>query len=204
MSSAAKKRAVMTATTKGPTGGPPCSGRSARKKTSSAPVSPVANRSVKVAKVTAQTLRSMGAEGYPLRKAISCLSWKARGAPQEVVDLAAARARARDRPRLAGRRRAEGPHRGGRLAGRRRAAWTSPCGRLVRRTSRTPAAPATGRRTPCPRWRQRAGDARQPPWWSSSRRRAARLRRPCSAVREHSPDGCRLWWWPLARSTRPS
>ncbi len=58
-------------------------------------MSPVANRSVKVAKVTAQTLRSMGADRVPASEGDILPLMEGRGAPREVVDLAAARARAR-------------------------------------------------------------------------------------------------------------
>jgi hypothetical protein len=50
---------------------------------------------VKVAKVTAQTLRSMGAVRVPASEDDILPSVERRGAPQEVVDLAAARAQAR-------------------------------------------------------------------------------------------------------------
>ena len=86
-------------TAKGPTASPPCSGRSARRKTSSAPVSPVAKRSTKVAIETAQMPRSMEAEAYPPGRHDMLALVPGRPdspVPPEIVALAEQRAAARE------------------------------------------------------------------------------------------------------------
>ena len=55
----------------------------------------MANRRVKVAKVTAQTLRSMGVDRVPARRGDILLLVERLPAPPEIVDLAEARSRAR-------------------------------------------------------------------------------------------------------------